>query len=275
MSTLPIAHVPDEAIEHPGILVNNYRLVESLRSALSGGQHAFELVPDVVEEILEEKAWMDRLDRAGGRQRYEHDDDFEDFVTDPPPRGLGTTKDEIRKYLGDSDNPLRVEFEKAAEKGPGNRIGRQDAPRTPTGSFTSNPNVIRNTGVPGPSPPIIRIHDQPAPPAPKRDRSKEPQAGTSVGYAIRRLNRDRPELLERVKQGELTAHKAMVVAGFLPPTITIPIDPEVAARRIVKHFQGADLEALVCGLADRIGCDLVRRDGEVVGAVPAGTTPVT
>lgn len=33
-------------------------------------------------------------------------------------------------------------------------------------------------------------------------------------YAVRKLSRDRPDLLERVKAGELSAHKAMVEAGF-------------------------------------------------------------
>ena len=45
-------------------------------------------------------------------------------------------------------------------------------------------------------------------PAPK------PQQGTSLSYAVRRLSRERPDLLEKVKAGELTVHAAMVQAGF-------------------------------------------------------------
>jgi hypothetical protein len=63
-------------------------------------------------------------------------------------------------------------------------------------------------------------------------------AGNTVGYAVRRLGRKRPELLARVEAGELSANRAMVEAGFRPHTMTIPIDPEVAARRIAVHFSG-------------------------------------
>jgi hypothetical protein len=258
MSTQPITQDPDEVIENPGALVNNYRLVESLRSALSSGQHAFDLVPDVIEEIIEEKAWQDRLDRSGQRQKYDRDDEFEDFITDPPPRGLGTTKDEVRKYLGGSDNPLRVLFEKAAEKGPGGV--REEQARGENGQFNRIPNIIRNAVESEIHPLVIPFRDPPSPPAPKRDRSNEPQAGTSVGYAVRRLGRERPDLLAKVEAGEWTAHHAMVVAGFLPRTITIPIEATAASRLILKHFRDDDVLELIRILANHAGFDLTPRE---------------
>jgi hypothetical protein len=259
MSTQPITQDPDEVIENPGALVNNYRLVESLRSALSSGQHAFDLVPDVIEEIIEEKAWQDRLDRGGQRQKYNRDDEFEDFIADPPPRGLGTTKNEIRKYLGASDNPLRVLFEKAAEKGPGNPVA-ETQPHDSNGKFHRIPNSIRNTVGSDMPPPVIPFRDSPSPPAPKRDRSAEPQAGTSVGYAVRRLGRERPDLLAKVEMGECTAHNAMVMAGFLPRTITIPIEVTAASRLILKHFSDDDVLELIRILANHAGFDLTPRE---------------
>jgi hypothetical protein len=39
-------------------------------------------------------------------------------------------------------------------------------------------------------------------------------AGNSRDKALRRLRKDRPDLLERVTEGELSAHAAMVQAGF-------------------------------------------------------------
>lgn len=255
MSTQPFTQDPDEVIENPGALVNNYRLVESLRSALSSGQHAFDLVPDVIEEIIEEKAWQDRLDRGGQRQKYDRDDEFEDFIADPPPRGLGTSKDEIRKYLGGSDNPLRVKFEQAAEKGQGG-TNNPSGTNQHSANGVVNPNNIRVDL----DPPIIRIHDQQDQPKPKRDRSNEPQAGTSVGYAVRRLGRERPDLLAKVEAGECTAHNAMVMAGFLPRTITIPIEATAASRLILKHFHGDDLLELIRVLANHAGFDLTPKE---------------
>lgn len=40
------------------------------------------------------------------------------------------------------------------------------------------------------------------------------QQGTSLGYAIRRLSRERPDLLEAVQAGEMSANAAMIQAGF-------------------------------------------------------------
>jgi hypothetical protein len=42
----------------------------------------------------------------------------------------------------------------------------------------------------------------------------EPQYGTSATYLIARLDRDAPELAERVRSGELSAHAAAIEAGF-------------------------------------------------------------
>jgi len=72
-----------------------------------------------------------------------------------------------------------------------------------------------------------------------------PPTGNSTEYAVRRLRDHAPELLGRVKAGELTAHRAMVKAGFREETITISKDPEKAARRLLRHFQGERLEALI------------------------------
>src|SRR4051794_22988030 len=81
-------------------------------------------------------------------------------------------------------------FEREVDKGRGNPVGRVDAERSASGIFTSIPNPIRDTGESDEDPPVIPIRE-----APKRDRSREPQAGTSVGYAVRRLGRERPDLL--------------------------------------------------------------------------------
>jgi hypothetical protein len=41
-------------------IVNNNVIVESLRSALLGGQRAERRVPGLVEEVIDEEAWVDR-----------------------------------------------------------------------------------------------------------------------------------------------------------------------------------------------------------------------
>ncbi len=288
----PVPAIVAQAMESAGLQVNNHRLVETLRAALRSGQHAYKMVPSVLEEVLEERAWMNRRDSNGRLSRYEADQ-FEAFITDPEPDGLGITLEEMRRYLGGSENPLRVAFEGAIAKGHDND-GWKKKTRSSDGTFTVQlPNIIRKldsesdaTGSLSPknsksltsngseNPHLLDGHQVDPPPVhpdsdqdreeppsdrvavsrekpPARDRSREPQAGTSVGYLVRRLTREGKRdpniqsLLDKVVAGEMTAHAAAVQAGFVTKPITIPSDPVAAARRLLRHFQGERLAQLI------------------------------
>lgn len=70
--------------------------------------------------------------------------------------------------------------------------------------------------------------------------------GTSRRAALRRLRKDRPDLHEKVAAGELSAHAAMIQAGFRSRTISVPASrPESIARALRKHLNEDDLAALV------------------------------
>ena len=93
-----------------------------------------------------------------------------------------------------------------------------DGPRGEPGAVESN--VIRIVGDAIPFP----VQSSPEPPKPTRDRSREPQAGTTIGYAVRRLEREAtkdPEGLaavayERPKAGEIkSARQAALAAGIV------------------------------------------------------------
>ena len=74
--------------------------------------------------------------------------------------------------------------------------------------------------------------------------------GTTRAYALQRLERDAPELHAQVLAGELTAHAAMVKAGFRPHTFTVRPEPTSAARTLRKHMtpeQCAELARLLTG----------------------------
>ena len=61
--------------------------------------------------------------------------------------------------------------------------------------------------------------------------------GTSQAKALRRLRQKRPDLLERVVAGELSAHAAAIEAGFRHRTITVRADdPQHAARILRRHY---------------------------------------
>jgi hypothetical protein len=65
-----------------------------------------------------------------------------------------------------------------------------------------------------------------------------PDRGNSSTYTIARLKRDNPELAERVVNGELSANKAAIQAGFRRPTIQVPADDYDAAIRKVNAYYG-------------------------------------
>ncbi len=105
---------------------------------------------------------------------FDHDA-FEKFITAPEPRGLGTTKDAIRKYLGDATSELRRRFEMVAEGNSGAPAGNQFARKT-------SPDSVR------PCFETAEILVDMSPPI--RNRSREPQTGNSIGYAVRRFERE-------------------------------------------------------------------------------------
>lgn len=68
--------------------------------------------------------------------------------------------------------------------------------------------------------------------------------GTSRDRALRKLRADAPELHAEVLAGNLTAHRAMVQAGFRPATFTVRPEPTSAARTLRKHMTAEQLAEL-------------------------------
>ena len=70
----------------------------------------------------------------------------------------------------------------------------------------------------------------------------ERPAGNSRDRALRKLRTDAPELHAEVLAGRLSAHKAMVEAGFRPPTFTVRADsPESVAATLRRQLDPAVL----------------------------------
>jgi hypothetical protein len=64
----------------------------------------------------------------------------------------------------------------------------------------------------------------------KRDRSGEAPCGNSVSYGFRRLEKQAPELAEKVARGEITTNAAAKSAGFRKPVVNLPVDVPRLAR---------------------------------------------
>lgn len=64
-------------------------------------------------------------------------------------------------------------------------------------------------------------------------------------YLTRRIARDRPDILERMKLGEFTSvRQAALEAGIVKPSFQCPLDVDRAAGLIRKHFSEEDIGQL-------------------------------
>lgn len=75
--------------------------------------------------------------------------------------------------------------------------------------------------------------------------------GTTQAAALRRLRKDAPSLHGEVLAGRLSAHAAMVEAGFRPKTVSVPISrPDSIAAALRRHLSSDDIARLIKLLLD-------------------------
>ena len=69
--------------------------------------------------------------------------------------------------------------------------------------------------------------------------------GTSVAHALRKLRNQAPTLHQRVLDGELSPHAAMIEAGFRHKTMTIPVDVDGIARALKRRLTADEIAELL------------------------------
>lgn len=152
------------------------QVVQSLGGALSHGSRNLAVVPGLLGRVLREGLWKERVIKTGEIITF---DSFERFVVTPPLEGLGASVRLIRNIIRDDIKTTDL-LDQALKHPDGN----------PTGANQHTGGTVDN----------IHGSDRPT--------------GTSRDAALRRLRKDRPDLHARVIADELTAHAAMVEAGF-------------------------------------------------------------
>lgn len=78
--------------------------------------------------------------------------------------------------------------------------------------------------------------------------TRKTPTGTSRSYALQRLKRDAPTLHAEVLAGRLSAHAAMVKAGFRPPTFTVRADSPQSVAATLRRRLPPDVLAEVARL---------------------------
>ncbi|MCY0928288.1 hypothetical protein OTB20_19225 [Streptomyces sp. H27-H1] len=179
-------------------LKKNANLVEALGSSLRSGDHGLKAVPGLVKRVLAEGAWRSFVTQRGELVEY---DQFEEFVTTPPLKGLGASMALVRTLVRDDAVALDL-FDDAIQLANG-------------GDRRSEDFSLHN----------IQTETAAAP------------SGTSREAGLRRLRKDRPDLHAEVLAGTLTTHAAMVKAGFRRRMVNIPVDePQAAAMALRRNL---------------------------------------
>jgi len=135
---------------------------------------------------------------------------IEPFVTTPPTKGLGADLKLVQRLLQDDKEALDL-WDQALQR-PAHR---------PEKAEETHNNVQGSAPV-----------------------------GNTEARALRKLRSDAPNLHSEVLAGNLSAHAAMVKAGFRKRTLTVPIDPARAAATLKRHFDKDQLIELLEHLSE-------------------------
>jgi len=105
---------------------------------------------------------------------------------------------------------------------------------------------------PGPAPGSMTTAARQSTPIDANRMNKCKSQGTTIEYLAARLERDRPDIVERMRNGEFRSIRAAArEAGIVRPTAMIYTDdPAAAARAIRRHFRGERLAALIAFLQE-------------------------
>ena len=149
-------------------------VVQSLGSAMLHGGGSLRAVPDLVVKVVDGEMWQKRRIKKLGNKVVTFDR-FEDFVATPPLEGLGEDMATLKRLCRDEPRAL-----KAIDSVTGHEPGKRT-------DLVDNINKVE---------------------------PEERPTGTSRQYALRKLEKDAPEMLQKVLAGELSCHRAMINAGF-------------------------------------------------------------
>jgi hypothetical protein len=201
--------------DNEALLRVNSDVVDSLQHAVLNAPRDVNTLRSALKNVLRDGAWLDRLDYRRQNQRYRYQaEEFLKFIADQLPVGLESSPDTIRRFIADDKEAL-VLFEQAIDRGRGGT-------NNPEGRNEKRKEEVKDNNV---------IIDQEVKPRP----SKKIKQGYTVAYGIRRLGKERPELLEEVKAGTKSVNRAMIEAGFRK--VPTPLEQ---IRRLLPRLTAAE-----------------------------------
>jgi hypothetical protein len=186
--------------------VRNGNVIHSLTYSFAHGIANINNVPSLVLRVIKEDMWQHFVVQSTEEEvHYQY---FEEFVEAPTPRGLETTMETLRN-LCCKDDEVRSELTKVTKRPDGNPIGNNQHTEDEEGTLYN---------IQGSS------------------KEKAP-TGTSKDAGLRRLSKDRPDLHQKVVDGEMSVHAACTDAGFRKKPC-----PVTTAKKAVEKMTAKQLK---------------------------------
>src|SRR6187397_1569289 len=91
----------------PNELIIRDQITEDLQGAIRGGSHGLDVVPKLIKNALEQRAWEERLIRVTKRT-FPGFPTFAEYVVSRPPEGLGTTIELVQRLISDDPETLAM-----------------------------------------------------------------------------------------------------------------------------------------------------------------------
>jgi hypothetical protein len=171
-------------------------VVLSLGQALRASDLNLDLIPKLVRKVIDEGLWREFAIPTGEVVTWER---FDDFVTTPRVRGLGTTIRLLEGLLRDDPATLKL-LRGARNRGKG---------RPRKGLDVQTP------------------YDKPL-------HCNDLSQGHDPAYGLTVLEQHEPELYAAVIAGEQSVHAALVATGRRKPYVSVRVDDPAAAARTLR-----------------------------------------
>jgi hypothetical protein len=179
------------------------------------GGSSLKNIPALIKKVIREGIWKRYIDSLDIIEF----DTFEEFVTTRLPEGLEATIDQLLA-LCDKDLEAQRMIQAELKRGPGGNNNPEGL-----GGWSNKTKVDTVDNV-------------------NSDKIQRPTGNTRAA-GIRRLEKDRPDLLEEVEAGKMSIHNAMIEAGFRKQTITVTVDVEAIARKLRRTLDQDQIQILI------------------------------
>lgn len=181
-------------------------LITTLAKLVNSAGWDLQSLPGLVKRVITEEMWPERVVRITHETaRFKS---FAEFVTTPPPAGLGTNVETLERLCRDDAEALTLLRQVTTR--PNYRPAKDDA--------GSSDNVTTS------------------------DR------GNARAYTLDRLSRERPDLYQQVVDKELTANAAAIEAGWRKRKIQLEPEPQSVISFILRHFTAEERATIVRAL---------------------------